>query len=170
MKHRLWKICLTATLFALGCLSNEARAQNVPVPVAPVAQVVEELPDGQGYVVRIGDTEYRALPPAALRKIAARLQSGAEATAENALLRQQVELLQRQNAIIARQIALADRQTEIERERAAGFQDLYLAERDLRVKAVALVGKRGRLAAFLTHPATKTIISAVPVIFARVKF
>lgn len=140
------------------------------MPVAPLATVVEELPDGQGYVVRIGDTEYRALPPATMRKIAARIQAGAEASAENAILRQQVELLQRQVNIAARQVQLADRQTEIEKQRAASFQDLYLAERDLRVKAVSLVGKRGRLAAFLTHPATKVFISAVPVIFARVKF
>ncbi len=158
------------TLFAFACLWNEARAQNVPVPVAPVAQVTEELPDGQGYVVKIDGVEHRALPPAALRKIAARIQAGAEASAENALLRQQVELLQRQVNIVARQVQLADRQTEIERQRAAGFQDLYLAERDLRVKAVALVGKRGKLAAFFSHPLTRIVVSSLPVALAKVKF
>ncbi len=158
------------TLCASGFLSTEAFAQNIPVPVAPVATVLEELPDGQGYIVRIDGIEHRALPPAVLRKIAARIQAGTEADAERDLLRQQVELLQRQVNIVTRQVQLADRQTEIEKERAASFQDLYLAERDLRVKAVALVGKRGRLAAFFSHPLTKIIVTSLPVALSKVKF
>lgn len=133
--------------------NDQTHAQNVPVPVAPVATVVETLPDGQGFIVEINGTQYRALSRRQTDAIAARIQAGDVASRELELERAQVKLLKDLSNSLTRQLEITGKQLEREREISASYKDLYQSEKDLRIKAAALIGKKSKGTIFFENAA-----------------
>jgi multidrug resistance efflux pump len=165
MRKALWMLCLMTTFCALGF---DAYAQNIPVPPMPTVRNVQPVESG-GYLVEIDGQKFRALPVETLRQILKDREELDGARNRNALLLQRVALLEQSQANLRSQLDFADRQRLVEQRIRDQYRELYAAERDLRIKAVALVGKRGRLSAFFNHPATRAVLAIAPFALRAVK-
>lgn len=145
--------CLIALL---TCFGLTCKAQAVPV-------VVERLPNGD-LIVSVEGREYRALTPESAKAILERKAQLDLVTRERDLLLSKVENLSRQLDVARREVEIADRQRAIEAERAEAFRAQFEAESAARKRSEELIGKRGRVARFLDHPAVKFAALALPVV------
>lgn len=146
-------LCLAALLIGFGLTCN---AQNV-------ANVIERLPNGD-LIVDVEGKEYRAITPESAKAILERKAQLDLVTRERDLLLSKVENLSRQLDVARREVEIADRQRTIEAERADAFRAQCEAESAARKRSEELIGKRGRVARFLDHPAVKFFALALPVV------
>jgi len=137
----------------LGVMVGAAHCQTLDV------KLIEQLKD-QSWVVRIGETEHRCLPPAQMREVLldkAELEKSRELIAN---LQQQIQLLEAERDALRRADKLADEQLANVNERLAGFQKQLSAQTELLNKAIN-AAKRSKLAAWLDSPITSVALKLI---------
>lgn len=133
---------------------------------AQTATVKEALPDGS-FIVVINGEELRTVNAAKAREIQERKIKLEAAEAKLIVDAKTIAELNNQIELMIRDVNLAQSQTQTLAERSAKFEELYTAEKELRLAAEKLIGRRSRTTEFFEHPAVQIIFkAAVPVISA----
>lgn len=109
--------------------------------IAQVVEVEERLPDGS-VLVTIDGVRYRALPAELLRKVVETRVELDACDTELDIVRERSETLQKAFDTSRRDAALAAEQIGFERRRGDEYKRLFEAERELRLAAERLPGKK----------------------------
>jgi hypothetical protein len=124
----------------------------------PVATVKERLPDG-GYIVTIGDTDFRAITRDLADSIV-RTNRELDKTSEDLSkakrvrveLEKQIALYKDNLTAMMQIVQIADSQRAEETGIAGNYKTLYLGEHDLRLKAEKLYAPPGKVTSFFQKP------------------